>query len=130
MLRIGNAIVIVGGAVIAVACIKLDALTPVIEFAAQTTRVDGALRLLQCAHIVNRVPSLRSEIGIFEFEFTTTADRCVAIKNLPWILNQGSHGLTVRFLGADADHLYPADREAFAGGIVALSSTQVIEPFN
>ena len=43
MLRIGNAIVIGGGAVIAVTCIDLDALALIIEFAAQATRIDRAL---------------------------------------------------------------------------------------
>src|SRR5262249_51221084 len=112
-----------GGPVVAVAGIRLDAAAFGVEDAAHPARVDHRGRLLDRAHVVDRLAGAGDEVRILELD--PAAARVVGTRDAaPRVFDQRAQRLVGLDARADAHHLDAGDHVSLVARVVALAAAQ------
>src|SRR5262249_45297700 len=112
-----------GGPVVAVAGIRLDAAAFGGEDAAHPARVDHRGRLLDRAHVVDRLAVAGDEVRILELD--RAAARVVGTRDAaPRVFDQRAQRLVGLDARADAHHLDAGDHVSLVARVVALAAAQ------
>ena len=105
----------------------LDAVALVVVLAAQVAGVDRRRRLLDGAHVVDRVAAAGDEVRIVELDRAAGRIRR-ALEAPPRILDQRSDRLAGMLLRADAHDLDARDETALVARVVALAAADALQP--